>query len=283
MFRSSGWKCRRIAIGAVLLVAACTTAAPEVVAPSSIEVVYVPEKMAYGITRSGPAYVLGAASGRDLHFQSDTADFDEIAALLEPLKAGGLPCSSPPEHSSPGYIIWREKGVEVRRVDMHTLCYADSNRPLAANTNTAWRLMEQWGKARYVAPEIPAPSGIRLEHKYWGNLLAAWQVSADGRVSRLADGVEETFAITSGQFAELRDVFKDYEGEHFECDRIIADLPYGDVIWLSADGRELQKTRFDEGCVSGDAQDIFERIQQAEQLLKRWSEEAAEPGRLPVN
>lgn len=254
-------------------VAACASSGTEGVAPASIEVVYVPEKMVYAITQSGPAYIIGATPGRDLHFHSDEADFNQIATLLEPLKADGLSCSSPSEHVRPGHIIWRQGGVEVHRAEMHTICYADASRPLAQNADTAWRLMEQWGKERYVAPVMPASEGIRIEHRYWGNLLAAWQVAANGRASRLAEGAEEAFPIAPEQFTQLRKVFQDYKSRHFECNRIVADLPYGYVIWLSKDGSELQRTRFDEGCISGDASDLFEKLQKAEELLDDWREE----------
>lgn len=266
-----------------VIAVSCASSLPEGGAPASIEVVYAPDKMAYEVTRSGAAYILGAAPGRDLHFRSTAEEFDQIAALLEPLKAGGLTCSSPSEYIRPGYIVWRLGGEEVHRVEMHTLCYADGDRPLAKNADRAWRLMEGWGKARYVAPVIPPPGMLRIEHRYWGNLLAAWQVGADGRAMRQADGVEEAFVVSPEQFSELRMLFEDYESRHFECNRIIADLPYGDVIWLAEDGSELQRTRFDEGCVSGDASDLFDRLQRAEAFLDRWHEEAGKrpPGAAP--
>lgn len=249
------------------LVAACAITEGEAPAPASIEVVYVPEKMAYEISSSGAAHILGAAPDRDLHFLSSAEEFNQIARLLEPLKAGGLSCSSPSQHVGPGYIVWRRAGAEVHRVEMHTICYADDERPLAKNADTAWRLMESWGRERYVAPAMPAPAGLRIEHRYWGNLLTAWQAGADGRAMRTAEGTEEAFAISQEQFSELRTYFQDYESRHFECERIIADLPYGDVIWLSEDGSELKRVRFDQGCVSGDASDLFDRLQQAEALL----------------
>lgn len=265
-----------------VIVSACVSAEPKVEAPSSIEVVYVPEKMAYGISSSGAAHILGAVPEQDLLFASGAEDFEQIAALLEPLKAEGLACSSPSEHVRPGYIVWRQAGVEVHRVEMHTLCYSSEERPLAKNADTAWRLMESWGKERYVAPAMPAPAGLRIEYRYWGNLLSAWQAGADGHAARTADGTEQAFAISPEQFSELRALFQDYESRHFECDRIIADLPYGDVIWLAEDGSELQRTRFDEGCVSGDAADLFDRLQRAETLLESWHQ-AAEDGVEPAS
>jgi hypothetical protein len=267
---------RGIAALGFAVTAACVSAGPKVEAPDSIEVVYVPEKMAYGISASGAAHILGAVPERDVHFPSDTEDFERIAALLEPLKAGGLACSSPSEHVRPGYIVWRQAGVEVHRVEMHTLCYAGDERPLVKNADTAWQLMQGWGRERYVAPSIPAPAGLRIEYRYWGNLRAAWRAGADGSAGRTVDGAEEDFAISSEQFSELRALFRDYESRHFECERIIADLPYGDVIWLAEDGSELQRTRFDEGCVGGDAADLFDRLHQAETLLEIWHQASAD-------
>lgn len=213
--------------------AACVSAGPKVEAPDSAEVVDVPEKMAYGISSSGAAHILGAVLERDGHFPSGAEDFKQIAALLEPLKAGGLACSSPSIHVRPGYIVWRQVGIEVRRVEWHTLCYAGGERPRAKNADTAWQLMESWGRERFVArPSVP-------------------QGGADGCVGRTADGTEEAFAISPKQFSELRTLFWEYEGRHFECDRIIAYLPWGDVVWLAEDGRELQRTRLHEGCFQG--------------------------------
>ena len=52
----------------------------------------------------------------------------------------------------------------------------------------------------------------------------------------------------------------------FECRRVITDGAYGSVIW-SQPGHEDQSLNFDAGCVSGDAADVFQRLEQAEAML----------------
>lgn len=249
-----------------LLGAASCASAPQV-APASIEVVYVPGSMEYSIVDGGEAIVVGAEATRDFSFQATHEEFQHVAALLEPLKQTGLPCTQPPENYTPGYIVWHEGGKEVQRVEMFTLCYSDGGRDHAGNSNEAWRYMVATGRARYVAPAIPAPHAIRVEHLYWGNKLSEWTIDMNGHAAIEGEDSSASVEAKPEDFEEIRDAFRPYESRAFECERVIADLHYGDVVWLSEDGEVLQRTRFDEGCVSGDADDLFERIRRAENRI----------------
>jgi len=214
---------RAILFGVIALVGACTTSggSPPL---SAIEVVYHPEVMYYTIEDRGPARMAPGASERIYEFEASHEDFRRIADLLEPLEAEGLTCTSPPEHGSPGYIIFRRGDVE-KRVVMPTSCYSDGSRPLAVNADRAYRAMEEMGRARYVAPVIPDPAIITVERRYWGNLTSSWSVSRAGEGRYIEREQVSTFAVQPDVFDRLRDIFRSYESRHFECNRVIADGP----------------------------------------------------------
>lgn len=268
---------------AVLSITACVSrdvpardSIPESTAREAIDVIYVPGRMEYTITDGGAGRILSA--GLDLTFDATREDYQIIAGLLAPLQETGLTCSEPPQGSVPGQIIWRRGSDEVRRAELQTLCYTDGTRPLAGNADQAWRTMTDIGKARYVAPVIPEPRILSVERRYWGRLLSIWTVSTKGVATVTRETSTVTFEIPETGFAQIRELFRPYESRHFECTRLIADLPYGDVIWASEEGTEDQRTRFDEGCVSGDASDLDERLRRADALIDMWRSQAAVPG-----
>ena len=261
-------------VGLALLLGACATSSAQPTA-DSIQVVYHAGVMEYSIEDGGRARMIGADSERVFEFDATHEDFRRIATMLAPLQAEGLTCSSPPEHTTPGYIIWRQGGQEMRRAPMHTLCYSDGARPLARNADQAWRAMEEMGSARYVAPTIPEPAIISVEYMYWGNPTSSWSVARSGEGRYTHDGQTETFAVSDAQFGEIREIFRPYESRWFRCNRVITDGPYGDVIWSSREGQEHQRTRFDAGCVTGDANDLFDRLDRAKQIIDRLRSERA--------
>jgi hypothetical protein len=264
---------RTLLMGLAVMLAACSTSRAE--SPlTSIDVVYHPETLYYTITDNGPARFVGFDSERVFEFHASHEDFSHVAELLQPLEAEGLTCSAPT--STPGYIIFR-RGDQERRVEMHTSCYADAERPLAINTNRAWQWMADTGRARYVAPSIPDPTSITLRNMYWGNERSSWVVPRGGE-GRFTEGDRVvTFDITTETFDRIREIFRPYEGTHFECNRVIADGPYGFIIWSSEEGREDQRTRWDAGCLTGDAGDLFGRIDAAVEILVPLREAAAAP------
>jgi hypothetical protein len=247
-----------------VLLAAC---AGSQIAAESIEVVY-SETMYYTIEDGGRARIVGADTQRVLEFDASRQDFRRVADLLAPLQAEGLACVSSSEHIRPGYIVWRRAAEETRRVELHISCYEGGvPRPLAENVRRAWRAMAEMGRARDLAPAIPDPTIISVEWMYWGNPTSSWSVSRSGE-GRYSEGDRtQTFAVSAAQFDEIRDIFRPYENRWFECDRVIADGPYGDIVWSSREGREDQRTRFDAGCVRGDAADLFERLGRAEAMV----------------
>jgi hypothetical protein len=248
-----------------LAIGACASA-PADADRASIEVFY-SESMHYAIEDGGAAHLASSGAHHAYAFQASREDFRQIADLLEPLKAEGLPCSQPSEHTSPGHIVWREGDEEIRRVDMHTLCYADGARPLARNADRAWRLMEEMGHARYVAPAIPDPTAIMLQNMYWGRPTATWTIRSSGEGRYVDPQRTATFQVTEATFARIREIFRPYEGRDFHCNRVMTDGPYGFVIWSSEEGREDQRTLWDAGCMTGDAADLFGRIDAAMEIL----------------
>jgi hypothetical protein len=266
---------RSISLLLVVLAAACATSTAQST-HEAIQVVYHPGTMEYSIEDGGPARFVSSSAAHPLYeFQASREDFRRIADLLEPLKANGLPCSRPSEHSAPGHIIWREDGQEVQRVEMHTLCYSDGARPLARNTDRAFRAIEEMGHERYVAPSIPDPTIITLQNMYWGRPTATWIVPRGGQGSYADPQRTVTFAFSAETFDRIREIFRPYEERDFHCNRVIADGPYGFVIWSSREGQEDQRTLWDAGCVTGDATDLFGRTDAAMEILVPLRDAAA--------
>lgn len=235
--------------------------------PESIHVVYVSNVLEYSISDGGAARFVGGASQPVYEFEATREDFRRIADLLAPLREAGLTCASPSEHSSPGYIVWRRGDEEVRRVEMHTTCYSDGPRPLARNTDRAFRAMNEMGRARYVAPSIPDPTILRFENAYWGRTTSSWTIVREGEGRFEEPGRIVNFQVSDETFMRVRELLRPYEGRHFECNRVISDGPYGYIVWSSEEGREDQRTRWDAGCVAGDATDLFARIDEAMEIL----------------
>ena len=258
---------RNILLGLVVSIAACASARAEQ-AYDSIHVIYHPGTMEYSIEDGGRGRFVSGSGAHPLYeFQASREDFRRIADMLEPLMANGLPCSQPSEHSAPGHIIWREDGQEVRRVEMHTLCYSDGARPLAANTDRAFRAMEEMGHERYAAPAIPEPTIITLQNMYWGRPTATWTIPRGGQGSYADPQRTVTFDVSTETFDRVRQIFRPYEERDFHCNRVITDGPYGFVIWSSREGQEDQRTLWDAGCVTGDASDLFGRTDAAMEIL----------------
>jgi hypothetical protein len=266
---------RALVVCLIGLAAACASAAPD--GPrESIEVVY-SETMRYAIEDGGPARLVGGDDHPVYEFQASREDFRRIAELIDPLQDAGLPCSEPSEHIAPGYIVWRRGGEEVRRVEMHTICYADGARPLARNTDQAWRMMEDLGHANYVAPAIPDPVMITLENMYWGRATSAWTIPRGGEGRYVDPQRTVTFQVSEQTFARVREVLRPYEGRDFHCNRVLTDGPYGFVSWSSRAGQEDQRTRWDAGCVTGDASDLFARVDSVMEILVPLREAGAQP------
>lgn len=114
---------------------------------------------------------------------------------------------------------------------------------------------------------LPEPNIIGVQYMYWGNPTANWSVSRSGQGSATQDGVTTTFAVSPESFAQIRESLRPYERRDFECNRVVADGPYGYAYWSSEAGREDHRVSFDAGCMSGDADDLFERLGRAEALV----------------
>jgi hypothetical protein len=257
---------RTVILALAICVAACASAPREADRESIL--VFYSASMKYEIEDGGAARLISSSTDHGgYEFQASHEDFRRIAAELEPLKAGGLPCSAPSEFSEPGYIAWRRGEEEVRRVEMHTLCYADGSRPLARHTDRAWRLMEEMGHARYVAPAIPEPTIITLQNMYWGRPTSSWTIPRSGEGRYVDPQRTVTFEVSDETFNRVRETLRPYEARDFHCNRVLTDGPYGFVIWSSSEGTEDQRTLWDAGCVTGDAGDLFARIDAVMEIL----------------
>lgn len=127
--------------------------------------------------------------------------------------------------------------------------------------------MQEMGEARRVPPALPAPDHITLSDLYWGRTTESWSIPRGGEaVWTGQDGAARTFAVSVADFDRLRDLFRPWEGVRFECRRVITDGPYGRLVWSQA-GHDDQELGWDAGCVTGDADEVFRRVDQARALL----------------
>jgi hypothetical protein len=262
----SGMSVRAFIFVLTMALSACASA-PAQDAADSIEVVYVPDALFYTIEDGGRARVVGMED-RPFEFASSRADFRRVARILAPLQAEGVPCARPPQNYTPATIVFRRGGQELSRAPVYTTCDSGVG-PLALNTQQAWNAMLEMGRARYVAPTIPEPSTIRVEWMSWGHPVQNWSVSRTGAGSFTHEGETQTFTVTPQDFETIRAALRPYESRHFECERTVYDLPYGAIVWSSREGQEDQRTRFDAGCTTGDADDLFKRLDDANAVVDR--------------
>lgn len=254
------------AIGFAAPPAASQTPAPEV-SRDRIEVVFMPEVMFFSLEDGGQARFRTNAR-EDYVFTVSGEEYARVRDLLQPYRAAGLVCDDPAAAPSrDGYILWRDRRGELQRPN-EGLCYSTAFNAHSANLNQAYRLMDGWARARWTPPPaLPAPVAMTLVWRSWGNRLVEWTLPRGGEGRRIdRDGETTTFTVSEAQFDAFRALFSPYEGVRFECRRVITDGAYGSVIW-SQPGHADQSLNFDAGCVSGDASDVFERLERAEAML----------------
>jgi hypothetical protein len=235
--------------------------------PDRIAVVWHEDVMFFSLEETGAAR-FRVGDSEDWSFQVTPREYRRIRDLLRPYREGGLVCDDPNANPSrAGYILWRDDGRELRRPH-ETLCYTDRHDAASRNISRAYDLMQAWARARWTPPPaLPAPERMTLVWRSWGNRLVEWTLprGGEGRYIR-GDGPAVAFPVSVEQFDAFRAVFAPYEGVRFECRRTMTDGAYGSVIW-SQSGHEDQALNFDAGCLSGDAADVFERLDQAEVML----------------
>lgn len=254
----------------IAALAACLGGAPALAqtAPDRIEVVDRPEVLFYSIEDGGQGR-FRSGDDEDWTFPVTHEDYVVIRDLLEPYRAEGRACDDPEATGvyRDGYMLWRDRRGEVRRPN-DSFCYTPAFTASGRNMNLAYRQMNDWARARWTPPPgLPAPTTMTLVWRSWGNRLVEWTLPRGGE-GRYIDrsGATTTFPVSDAQFDRFRAIFASYEGVRFECRRVITDGAYGSVIW-SQPGHEDQSLNFDAGCVSGDAADVFQRLEQAEALL----------------
>lgn len=235
--------------------------------PDRIEVVWHPNVMFFSLDESGAAR-FRVGDREDWSFTVTRQEYRRIRDLLRPYRQNGLVCDDPNARPSRnGYLLWREGGEERRRPH-ETLCYTDRHDAAGRNISQAYRLMQTWAEARWTPPPaLPAPERMTLVWRSWGNRLVEWTLPRGGEGQYVRrDEPPVTFPVSEDQFDAFRALFAPYEGVRFECRRVMTDGAYGSVIW-SQSGREDQTLNFDAGCLSGDAGDVFERLERAEVML----------------
>jgi hypothetical protein len=253
----------------VAALAACLTAVPAAARtePDRIEVVDRPDVLFYSIEDGGQGR-FRSGDDEDWTFTVTHEDYVVIRDLLEPYRAEGRACDDPKaDVYRDGYMLWRDRRGEVRRPN-DSFCYTPAFTESGRNMNLAYRQMDDWARARWTPPPgLPAPTTMTLVWRSWGNRLVEWTLPRGGEGRYIdRDGGTTTFPVSEEQFDRFREIFAPYEGVRFECRRVITDGAYGSVIW-SQPGHEDQSLNFDAGCVSGDAADVFQRLEQAEAML----------------
>jgi hypothetical protein len=261
-----------ILVAAVLAGCATASAPPASAAPDGppdkVEVVYHPGTMFFSVEDGGEGRF--KVGDDDFTFPVTHADYVRIRDLLAPYRETGLICGRKEQWEHNGYLVWREDGAETRRPNEST-CYADGHDEAERGISRAYYAVQTMAEERWVPPPLPilpAPDHLTLTSLYWGRVTQEWIIPRGGEARwSQADGKTETFPVSEADFDRLRDIFRPYEGVRFECQRVIADGPYGHVTW-SQQGHQDQQLRWDAGCVTGDAADVFQRWDQAEAMLK---------------
>ena len=261
---------RGLIIGAMALLAGCATqAARHDGPPDKVEVVYHPDRMFFSVEAGGEGR-FRTSDRADFTFPVTRADYVRIRNLLSPYRQTGLVCTEEVQWEHNGYLLWRENGVETRRPH-ESICFAEGHSEAERGISRAYYDVERMAKERWVPsplPILPDPDRITLTALYWGRVTQQWSIPRGGEARWTRDDEVRTFAVSEADFDRLRDIFRPYEGVRFECRRVIADGPYGHVTW-SQEGHEDQQLKWDAGCVTGDAGDVFRRWDEAVALLAR--------------
>ncbi len=119
------------------------------------------------------------------------------------------------------------------------------------------------------AEPTPEPDAMTLTWLSWGYVMEEWTFSRTGQGQwRDRDNRVKTFAVKREDYDRIRAIFQPYEGRTFACDRTVYDLPYGRLKW-AREGLPDETLAWDRGCVTGDATDVLNRVDQAEAILTR--------------
>lgn len=236
--------------------------------PASIEVIYIPEVLFYSVEEGGQGR-FRTSERDDYTFPTSEQDYARVAALLAPLRDEGLAC---PQSTTgpPGRLRWSSGGRVERDVPLAANCNGPEFSERTRHTNQAFRLVLEMAEShpRPGHTPLPAPAEIKLVWLTWGNVREEWTIPAGGQARwREPDQGEKAFAVSKTDFDRIRDQFRAFEGVDFRCDRVVADMPYGRVVWAQP-GFPDQTLEFDLGCVTGDATEVLQKVEAATALLE---------------
>lgn len=118
-------------------------------------------------------------------------------------------------------------------------------------------------------PAADAPTRIVLVWQYWGRTLQTWTIERSGE-GHFSDehGADASFAVSQANFDAVRDDLQPYEDRPFSCRRVMTDGAYGSLTWSRPEAAD-HEIRFDAGCISGDADDLFARMGRVEERLRQ--------------
>ncbi|RZJ00719.1 MAG: hypothetical protein EON90_06220 [Brevundimonas sp.] len=112
-----------------------------------------------------------------------------------------------------------------------------------------------------------APDRIDLTWLTWGQVREAWVIPDGGLARWSEDDQERAFTVTAADFSLVREVLRPYEGREFRCERIVPDMPYGQIVWSWTGGGD-HEVGFDAGCTGGDADDLLRRLEEVQSVLE---------------
>ena len=133
------------------------------------------------------------------------------------------------------------------------------------------------------APPAAAPAeSLSLDANSWGKPLSAWTVERSGAgrytFSRKVPGgrfrdydlVTRSFRIKPADYSRVEALLRParaYAGRGLPCRPTISDMVYGHVRWSKS-----EEISYDLGCTSDEVRPIYEKLEEAENLVKRLSE-----------
>lgn len=153
------------------------------------------------------------------------------------------------------------------------------------------------GEARTAQASPAADATITFHINSWGKPITAWRIGPDGEgiyvtypdkndnSTLTQEAVVKRFSVGADGYRRVRALLRDaeafrrpvanrtrpYEGGEPPCDEQISDRPYGKIEWS---GETPERVRIDYGCKSAAAATFHRSVEEAEQLVRSWANNA---------